>query len=266
MFTLEALEGIAPLVWAYLAFAALLAGFLDAVVGGGGMVLVPALFTALPRSSASMIFGTNKLAGVFGTALATKQYVQKISLPWGLVLSAACAAFFAAILGAKSVAYLPTEQFRKALPFVLLLLLLYTIYNQQLGLREVSPKELGASKIKAIVLGATLGFYDGVFGPGTGSFLVFAWVKFFGFEFLKASASAKVVNLLCNLGALVWFVGDRQVIVWLSLWMALFTLTGAWVGSRMAIKNGAVFIRKIFIVVVSLLILRTAYDAYFKAM
>ena len=247
-----------------LACAALITGFVDAVVGGGGMILLPSLFTMLPNTVPAVLLGTNKIAGLFGTTVAVYEYTRKITPPWQLVIIAAIFAFFSAILGAGSVQYLPVQGFRKALPFILLCLLIYTLGNKKLGLQKTRLVFNTRAKILAAVLGVSLGFYDGVFGPGTGSLLVFLWIKWFGLDFLSASCSAKIVNFACNLGALFWFVPHGSFILALGLWMAVFTMLGALLGARFTIKNGDVFIRKIFILIVVCLILRTSYDAFFR--
>lgn len=251
-------------IWIWLAFAAVLAGFVDAVVGGGGMVLVPTLFTTLPTVLPATLLGTNKLAGVFGTATAVYEYTKKVKVPWVLVLIAAFFAFISSIFGAASVGFLPAKIFRQGLPFVLIGLLAYTLWNKNLGLYSIKRNINNKTLLLAAVLGATLGFYDGVFGPGTGSLLVFLWVKWFSLDFLSASACAKVVNFACNLGALSWFVPSGNVIFALSVWMAVFNIAGAFVGTRFALKKGDFFVRKIFIFIITLLIVRTSYDAFFR--
>jgi uncharacterized protein len=259
---LNLLNSVAIETWLWLAFAALLTGFLDAVVGGGGMVMLPTLFTVLPNTLPATLLGTNKLAGVFGTATAAYGYARKTEPPWRLVLIAAFAAFAASIFGAATVQYLAISHFKKFLPILLTALLLYTLWNKNLGLFAKKTVFTNKHIFIALFLGCILGFYDGVFGPGTGSLLVFLWVRWFSLDFLTASACAKMVNLACNLGALFWFVPSGQVLFGLAIWMALFTTTGAFFGARYALKKGDFFVRKVFIFVVILLIARTAYDAY----
>ncbi len=259
---LNLLNSVAVDVWFWLACVALLTGFVDAVVGGGGMIMLPTLFTTLPNVLPATLLGTNKLAGIFGTLTAAYGYAKRTSPPWRLVFIAAGAAFLASILGAASVQFLAVNQFKKFLPILLIALLLYTLWNKNLGLYPKKTLFARRHFIIAVVLGIILGFYDGLFGPGTGSLLVFLWVRWFSLDFLTASACAKVVNLACNLGALFWFVPSGQVLFGLALWMALFTITGAFFGARYALKKGDFFVRKVFIFIVILLILRTSYDAY----
>jgi uncharacterized protein len=251
-----------PSVWALIALAAVLAGFMDSAVGGGGMVLVPTLFTALPNAMPSTILGTNKISGLGGTGMAAFQFARKIPIQWRLAIPAAIAAFVAAVMGAYLVSSIPVAAFKKGLPPLLVLLLIYTLFNKRLGqTKTINPKQ---GILAGIVFGALCGFYDGVFGPGTGSFLVLLWVRFYGFDFLTGSAHAKIVNLSCNAGALAWFLPNVPVFITMGLLMMVCNMVGAVLGARTALKYGNDFVRKLLILVVFLLICRTSYDAYFR--
>jgi uncharacterized protein len=251
-----------PSVWALIAIAALLAGFMDSAVGGGGMVLVPTLFTALPNALPATILGTNKISGLGGTGMATFQYAKRIPIQWRLAMPAATAAFFAAILGAYLVSSIPVAVFKKGLPPLLIALLIYTLLNKKLG--QTKPLAQKQGVLAGVLFGIACGFYDGVFGPGTGSFLVLLWVRFYGFDFLTGSAHAKVVNLACNAGALVWFLPNVPVFVGMGLLMMACNMAGAVLGAKTALKYGNDFVRKLLVLVVLLLICRTSYDAYFR--
>ena len=176
-----------PSVWALIALAALLAGFMDSAVGGGGMVLVPTLFTALPNALPGTILGTNKISGLGGTGMASVQFARKINIQWRLVLPSAIAAFLAGTLGAYSVSSIPVDVFKKGLPPLLVLLLIYTLFSKKLG--QGNPLAAEKNIVWGIGFGVLCGFYDGVFGPGTGSFLVLLWVRIYGFDFLKGCFS-----------------------------------------------------------------------------
>jgi uncharacterized protein len=251
-----------PSVWALIAFAALLAGFMDSAVGGGGMVLVPTLFTALPNVLPATILGTNKISGIGGTGMASVQFARKIDIHWRLVLPSALAALFAAVLGAYSVSSIPVGLFKKALPPLLVALLIYTLLSKKLG--QGKPIDAKHNVLWAVIFGAACGLYDGVFGPGTGSFLVLLWVRVYGFDFLTGSAHAKIVNLGCNAGALLWFLPNVPVFVGMGLLMMLCNMTGALLGARVTLKYGNEFVRRLLIFVVILLICRTSYDAYWR--
>lgn len=246
-----------------LAAAALLAGLVDAVVGGGGLIQVPMLFSAFPSAAPASLFGTNKLASVWGTAVAARSYARRFPLAWDVALPASLAALVFAFVGAWTVAIFPPVLFRKALPVLLLLVAAYVLIRKDFGsVHQPMPK--GRRKtLLAFAVGTLIGFYDGFFGPGTGSFLIFLFVRFFGFDFLRASAVAKVVNVACNLAALALFAGLGHVFWMLGLLMAVCNIAGSLIGTRLALRGGASFVRVIFLLVVGVLILKTGKDAFF---
>ena len=248
--------------WVLLACAAMLAGFIDATVGGGGLINVPSLFAVLPNDSASTILGTNKISGLGGTGMSAWQYVRQVPIKWRLVLPSALAALIAGFLGAALVSYVPTQLFKKGLPFVLLLLLVYVVYNKELG--QIKTQVRRTHWGWGVLFGTVCGLYDGFFGPGTGSFLVLLWVLVYGQDFIQGSAHAKIVNVGCNLGALFWFLPSTIVFVGLGLFMMFFNMLGAWVGANIAMKQGNKFMRKLLIIVVGVLTCRTFYDAFLK--
>jgi uncharacterized membrane protein YfcA len=246
------------------ALASLLAGFVDAVVGGGGLVLVPALFSTYPNALAPTLFGTNKGASIWGTAWATHQYAKRVSLPWPVLLPAAAAALVGSFCGAWAVTQVDPSGLRKALPFILLAVLLYTLAKKDLGGVHAPRHTPRAQTGIAALIGVVIGFYDGFFGPGTGSFFVFLLVRLLGFDFLHASASAKLLNTATNAAALVLFASKGQVWWHIAAVMAVANVAGSLVGTRMALARGAGFVRGMFVVVVSLLILKTGYDAFLR--
>ena len=189
-----------------LALAALLAGFIDAVAGGGGLVQVPALFNALPMESPATIFGTNKGSSIFGTANATWRYARRIAMPWDIALPAAASAFVFSFIGAVTVAWLPKDVVRPLVLVMMVVVVVYTAVKPDFG--KLQGKAPPAEKVRpwALGVGAALGFYDGFFGPGAGSFMIFAFVGMFGLDFLRASSAAKIVNLSTNAAALCFFV------------------------------------------------------------
>jgi hypothetical protein len=244
----------------FLLVAAALAGFVDAVAGGGGLIQVPALLTALPAEVPATIFGTNKGSAVFGTANAAWRFARRITLPWEIALPAAAAAFVFSFGGAMLVSAAPKELLR---PLILLLLVgvfVYTLVRHDFGTRQRAPTFVKRQRMAAIVAGAVLGFYDGFFGPGAGSFMIFAFVRFFGLDFLRASSAAKIVNLATNLAALAWFVPTGHILWLLAGGMALFNIAGAQLGSRLAIAHGSGFVRVIFLVVTAVLIVKFGFD------
>jgi uncharacterized protein len=242
--------------------AALFAGFVDAVAGGGGLIQVPALLMAMPGEPPAMVFGTNKLASIFGTGNAALRYARRISLPWGIALPAAAAAFLFSFAGAMAVAWLPKHVVRPLVLGLLVLVLLYTVIKPGFGVVSGSRLTPVVERRRALWVGAALGFYDGFFGPGAGSFLIFAFVRFFRLDFLHASSAAKVVNFATNAAALAYFAPTGHVLWVTGLAMAVFNITGALLGARLALRHGSSFVRGVFVVVASVLIARLGYDTF----
>lgn len=247
-----------------LGVAALFAGMIDAVVGGGGLIQIPALFSTLPTVAPATLLGTSKLAGVWGTTVAAVTFARRVKVRWTTATPAAVAAFACSFMGAFTVTRIPPDFLRQLLPFILIAVAIYTFKRKDFGSVH-APAHIGMrERLYAIAAGGAIGFYDGFFGPGTGSFLVFVFVRFFGFDFLGASAVAKVVNVACNVAALLWFGYSGNVLVQIGLMMAVCNIAGSMIGSRLALKHGSGFVRKIFLCVVSALILKTSYDAFLR--
>ena len=248
----------------FVSLASLLAGFVDAIVGGGGLILVPALFATFPTTHPATLFGVNKGASIWGTGFATWQYSRRVQLRWQSLLPAAAAGFAGAMLGAWLVTLVPSDFLRKLLPVVLLAVLIYTLAKKELG-KVHAPRFSGLHEARiASVIGLTIGFYDGFFGPGTGSFLVFLMVRWLGYDFLHASASAKLLNTATNLAALGLFAWKGHVWWHIALTMAVANVLGSVLGTWLALKHGAGFVRLVFIGVVSALILKTGFDAFLR--
>ncbi|MBN9370236.1 TSUP family transporter [Hydrogenophaga sp. YM1] len=244
--------------------ASLLAGFVDSIVGGGGLILVPAMFAVFPHTHPATLFGINKGAAVLGTAAATVQYARRVDMPWRALLPAAAMAFAGAMAGAWTVTVVSPDFLRRALPFVLGAVLLYTLARKDLG-HAHDPAFAGRRlTAAACLMGAVIGFYDGFFGPGTGSFFVFLFVRWLGFDFLHASASAKLLNTASNLAALLLFALKGHVWWHYALVMALANVVGSLAGTRLALKHGSGFVRWVFIGVVGALILKTTWDAWLR--
>lgn len=254
------MENLDLMALVVLAGAAFFAGLVDAVVGGGGLIQIPALFTVLPAESPATLFGTNKCASVFGTANAAWRYARQVQMPWRTTMPAALAAFVFSYLGAAAVAWLPREILRPLILFLLIGAALYTFFRKDFGAVHQPVHRGGQELLWASLLGALIGFYDGFFGPGTGSFLIFLFVRFFGFDFLHASAAAKVVNVATNLAALAYFVPHGYWLPPLALGMAVSNVAGSAAGASLALRYGSAFVRKLFLLVVVVLIVRFAAD------
>jgi uncharacterized membrane protein YfcA len=234
------------------------AGLIDAMAGGGGLIQVPALFAAFPATPHTTLLGTGKFAGLAGTTSAIFRYIRHVRLDWRLVGAASAGAFCAALVGAWIATRVPPAQFRALVPVLLTVVLFYTLAHKNLG-QTHAPR---GGLVLAAACAGVIGLYDGFFGPGTGSFLVFLFIRVFGLDFLHASASAKVVNAAANIAALLLF-GLTVKLMWLlGLGMAAANVVGAQVGSHLAIRGGSAFVRKVFLVVVSCLIAKTAWDAH----
>ncbi len=249
---------------ATVALASLLAGFIDAVAGGGGLVLVPALFGTFPNAAPATLLGTNKGASVWGTGWATLQYAKRVDLPWRRLMPAAVLAGLGSFAGAWALTLASPDGLRKALPLVLAAVLVYTLAKKDLG-REHSPRFTGRAEAAAAAgIALAVGFYDGFFGPGTGSFFVFLFVRLLGYDFLHASATAKLMNLLTNAFAIALFVGKGHIWWQVAAVMAVTNVAGSLLGTRLALKHGAGFVRGVFVAVVGGLILKTAWDAFLR--
>jgi uncharacterized membrane protein YfcA len=248
--------------FALLAFA-FLAGFVDSIVGGGGLIQIPALFVFLPPALAAnvpAVLGTNKFASICGTSVAAGQYSRRVQFKWRILGPCAGMALVLSWVGARTVSQLDPRYIK---PLVLALLVLIAVYTY--------AKKPGAEKRQwdfsrtqeswlAVILGAVIGFYDGFFGPGTGSFLIIGFVGLFGFDFLPASGSAKVVNLTTNFAAILWFAWSGNVLYRYAVPMAAANIAGAAVGSRLAMLKGNAFIRRFFLGIVLVLIIRFAWE------
>ena len=251
---------VTPILFAGLLVAAFLAGGVDAMVGGGGLIQVPALFSALTDARPATVLATSKLAGLLGTASAASRYVRSVRLPWPTLLPPIGAAFLASLGGAMTVSHVSPALFRPLVPVMLSIVLLYTLLRRNLG--EVhAPHALDrrAHVIGTLVV-AAIGFYDGFFGPGTGSFLMVLFIRYYGFDFVHAAAAARVVNVATNATALCWFTWHDPPLWPLGFAMAAANVAGAQVGARLALRGGVRLVRVAFVGVVALLILKTGWD------
>jgi len=243
-----------------LCFFAFCAGLIDAAVGGGGLIQIPALFGAYPLMPSAALLGTNKFVSACGTSLAARSYMGRVKIPWTLVLPAAVTAFIMSFIGAAAVSLIPQSVMR---PFVLVMIIvmaIYTFIKKDFGSMQ-RPLTIGTrERVLAVVIGGAIGFYDGLFGPGTGSFLIFLFIRFFAFDFLLASASAKFVNLATNVAALIFFIAAGKVLFLVAAPLAVCNVAGAYVGTQIALKRGAKFVRILFLCLLVALIAKLGYD------
>ena len=240
------------------------AGFIDAIVGGGGLIQIPALLINLPNTSLPTLFGTNKIAALSGTSFSAYQYSKRVKFDYKLLLIIALFSFSASYLGASVVSQLPTEKLKPALLFILILIAIYTFFNKELGTSNYKTLSPFKQRIYGSIIGVLVGFYDGFFGPGTGSFFVLGFVVILGFDFLQASAYAKVINCLTNISALYLFIKQGNYIIEIALLLAICNVIGSIIGTRLALKQGNKFIRIIFLIIVCMMIVRYGYDVVIK--
>ena len=241
---------------------AFFAGLIDAAVGGGGLVQVPALLHALPQYSLATVFGTNKLAVLAGNAFSIFSYVKRIKIVWRLMLPTVLSAFVFAYIGALSVSHVPKALMEYIVFIILVLMAIYTFAKKDLGRfhaeMNCGPKQV----VLGVLFGAMIGFYDGVFGPGSGSLLLFVFVRYFGFDFLNASASAKLVNLGTFSAALAFFIPSGHVLWQVGAIVALCNVAGSLTGVFLALRYGSGFIRGFFLMLLIFLIARMGLSIF----
>ena len=251
---------------ALLLLAAFVAGWVDAVVGGGGLIQLPALLIALPDSTPPAdILGTNKVSSVWGTATSSLTYAIRVRPDWRTVIPLVVASAVGAAVGAQLARFLPREWFT---PIVLVALIgvgVYTWLRPELGLVSARKHDGGAHYGRTAAIGLGVGAYDGFLGPGTGSFFVILLVVVLGYGFLEASAKAKIANLVTNLSAIAVFAASGSILWVLGLVMGAANLVGGLLGARTAISRGNAFIRRVFLVVLAGLVLRLGYDVVRQA-
>lgn len=241
-----------------------MAGLIDSIAGGGGLIQLPALFIVLPHVPVSTLLGTNKLASISGTSVATLQYARHISIDWKATLPATITALIASFLGARTVTLVNPSTMRPLILVMLIAIAIYTFIRKDFGSLHAPRLDRVKGSLVSIATGALIGFYDGFFGPGTGSFLIFVFIGIFGFSFLSASASSKVVNLATNLSAVLYFAFTGNIIYTTAILMGLCNILGAVIGTRLAILRGNRFVRIFFLAVVACLIAKLAFDLFFK--
>jgi uncharacterized protein len=250
-----------PVTLLLLMVAAFSAGWVDAVVGGGGLIQLPALLIALPpTTSPAAILGTNKVSSVWGTATSSIAYAVKIKPDWRTVLPLVLGSAAGSALGAQAAKLLPREYFTPIVLVALVVVGVYTWRRPKLGLTSARKHDGRAHYGRTALIGLTVGAYDGFLGPGTGSFFVILLVGVLGYGFLEASAKAKIANLTTNVVAIIVFGLSGSVLWALGLTMGLANLVGGLIGARTAIRHGNAFIRRVFLVVLAALIIKLTYD------
>lgn len=245
-----------------LSLLAFFAGFIDAIVGGGGLIQLPALFIYLPNQSLPTLFGTNKIAALSGTSVAAYQYSQRIKFDYKLLFIISLFSFAASFLGAKTVSYISVNTLKPIVFILLILIVIYTFLKKDLGSIQTKALSLNKQIISGSLMGIVVGFYDGFLGPGTGSFFVLGFVVILGFEFVTASAYSKIINCVTNISALIVFIRQGNYLLDIAIAMSVCNIIGSVIGSKIALKKGNGFVRSIFLVIVTIMIIRYGYDIF----
>jgi uncharacterized protein len=250
-------------IYALLSLSAFFAGFIDAVVGGGGLVQVPALFILFPQLSHTNVIASNRLASIAGTIVAARQYVKQAPVnKLYVILTGVCIAA-ASYSGVFLMHKIPTLVFKQILFFVILALAFYTLFKKDIGQHTTQKASGRKLLVLFMAIGILLGLYNGTIGPGTGTLLVFSFVQLVGFNFLQANAYAKLCNAIADGASLIAFIFQKAIVFKIALPMMLFNVLGSYIGSSTAIKKGNAFIRIVFIIVLLLLLVRFAWDIWF---
>jgi uncharacterized protein len=243
-----------------LGLAALAAGYVDAVVGGGGLIQLPALLVGLPGAAPVQLLATNKLASVCGTTVSSATYYRRVRPDPRTFLPLMALAFLGSVAGALAASHIARSAFDPVILVVLVLVGAYVLLKPDLGGQTELRFDGHRHTLAAMVTGVGVGFYDGALGPGTGSFFVFTLVGFLGYNFLEASAKARLANWATNLAALVVFIPQGAVLWRIGLVMGAANLVGGYLGARTAVARGATFVRIFFMVVVSAFVVRIGGD------
>jgi uncharacterized membrane protein YfcA len=243
-----------------LCLTAFAAGFIDAIVGGGGLLQTPATFLILPQYPAATLFGTVKIPSLMGTSVAAFKYSKQVNFNFKILTACVVTAFCASLLGAYSVSLINNEIIKPIILCVLIVVALYTYFNKAFGIQQHKAHLPLKQVLLAGTFGLIIGFYDGLIGPGTGSFLILVFIAVLGFDFIGASAHAKIVNIATNLAALIYFTSTGHVLFQYAIPMAVFNILGSFLGVKLALLKGNKFIRIFFLIVVFGTILRFAWD------
>ncbi|MCS6949514.1 MAG: TSUP family transporter [bacterium] len=238
------------------------AGFFDAIVGGGGLIQIPALLLLFPQFAPATVLGTNKLISISGTTVAAWQYARGGHVRWSDLRVAVLVAFIGSAMGARLAVYLSAEVMRPLVAVLLIGVWLYTWRRKGLGLTPNVPATRLHPQVVLSLLALVVGMYDGFFGPGTGSFLMFGMTTLLGMDFLQATAHTKVLNWTTNLAALVTFGWQGQVQWVFALPFVAANVLGGWLGSRLAMRCGSPLIRKLFLGVVAAILARLVWDMW----
>lgn len=248
------LSDVSLLTVALLVIAAFLAGYVDSIAGGGGLIQLPALLFGLPTTELASVLGSNKAISIVGTTGAARTYRNQIGVNSRLLAPMVASAFVGSLAGASLATRVQREWFEPIILVLLICVGLFTLFKPDFG--SIAQPAKSPNRFVAPLLGLLIGFYDGLIGPGTGMFLLFGLVAIVGTSFLESSATAKFVNVATNLAALCIFVPSGNVLWGIVLVMAPMNFLGGYIGARTAIEKGSAFVRGIFLIMLVLLVIR----------
>lgn len=248
--------------WLILIAGAFLAGLVDAVVGGGGLIQLPLLLAVHPAVAIPVLFATNKIASAAGTTVAAIEYARSVDIQYPILVPAVILALLGSALGAAAVAWTPEKIIRPAVLILLIGVGIYTFLKPDFGSRYTARPITKKMQMVSAGAGFGLGFYDGIFGPGTGSFLIFVFVRYFGMDLLRASACSKFVNVATNLAAIAFFMSHDGALLGTAFAMGIANIAGARVGTRLALLKGNRFIRYLLLSLLAVLSIKLGRDCY----
>lgn len=240
--------------------ASFVAGFIDAIVGGGGLVQTPVLLMTFPNLPVASLLGTTKIPSFSGTAVSLYQYAKRVQIQWKLILSISAIAFAASLFGSILVTTISNHVLKPVILIALILVAIYTYTKKDFGQQEMKEVSFKTALFRGLISGLLIGFYDGFIGPGTGSFLVLVFISFLGNDFVHASAHAKTVNLSTNIASILYFSYSSNIIYELALPMAACNMMGGFLGSRLALLKGNKFIRVFFLLIIAGTIIRFSIE------
>lgn len=247
-----------------LCFVSFFAGFVDAIVGGGGLIQTPAMLIILPQYPIATLLATTKIPSFSGTAFAAFKYSRQIKIDWKLLVPIIFIAFCGATLGAYCITLISSDGIKPVILVFLIGIAIYTYSQKNFGLHQEKDLSFARQLITGLSFGFLIGFYDGLIGPGTGTFLVLAFVSLLGNDFIRSSANAKYVNVGTNIAAIIYFAKTGHILYEYAIPMAVFNLCGSFLGIKLALLKGNKFIRIFFLIIVSATILRFGWDIFMR--
>jgi hypothetical protein len=255
-------EDISALTLTLILCAGFFAGFIDAIAGGGGLIQLPAMLISFPQKEVIEVVGTSKAGAIWGTSAAALNYRRNIKTDPKLLIAMVLPAFIGSGLGSLLATQISTTQLKAGIVVMLVAVFIYTLIHPDLGKIEIFKHSHLRRMQIAISAGFIIGFYDGLIGPGTGTLLMIVLVAGFGFAFVGASAIAKVVNVATNLASIL-VIGFNASIMWkVGIALGIVNLAGGFLGSHVAINKGSEFVRKFYLVVTFVLIVRVLFDLF----